>query len=230
MNAIRLAVLFLAVGLSACSAPVANDPPGAWYEPEIRTFEAADREAMPAPGGVLFVGSSSVRMWSTLAEDIAPARVINRGFGGSKTPEVLAEMERVVYPYKPSVIVYYCGDNDLGTDSADSWGAARGFVQFAERVLERQPGTKILYMSIKPSVARWSNWPAMERANLIVAAYCDSTEGVEFVDLGSCLLGADGRPDPALFEADGLHVNAAGYRLWTERLRPRVLEAAGLDG
>jgi lysophospholipase L1-like esterase len=185
---------------------------------------------MPAPGGVLFVGSSSVRMWGTLAADMAPARVLNRGFGGSKTPEVLAEMDRVVFPYRPAVIVYYCGDNDLGTDNTDSWAAANGFVEFAERVRARQPGTTILYMSIKPSVARWNNWPAMQRANLIVEAYCDSTEGVEFVDLGSCLLGAGGTPEPALFEADGLHLNAAGYRLWTERLRPRVMEAAGLEG
>lgn len=226
----RLFLLSALLLLASCSGPVVRGAPEAWYEAEIRAFEDSDRVAMPAPGGVLFVGSSSVRMWGTLAADMAPARVLNRGFGGSKTPEVLAEMDRVVFPYRPSVIVYYCGDNDLGTDNTDSWAAASGFVEFAERVRARQPGTSILYMSIKPSVARWSNWPAMQRANLVVEAYCDSTEGVEFVDLGSCLLGADGRPDPALFEADGLHLNAAGYRLWTERLRPRVMEAAGLEG
>ncbi len=226
----RLCLLSALLLLASCSRPVVRDAPEAWYEGEIRAFEDSDRAAMPAPGGVLFVGSSSVRMWGTLAADMAPARVLNRGFGGSKTPEVLAEMDRVVFPYRPAVIVYYCGDNDLGTDNTDSWAAANGFVEFAERVRARQPGTTILYMSIKPSVARWNNWPAMQRANLIVEAYCDSTEGVEFVDLGLCLLGAGGTPEPALFEADGLHLNAAGYRLWTERLRPRVMEAAGLDG
>lgn len=230
MNTIRLCLLSAVLVLVSCAAPVVRDQPDAWYEPEIRAYEDADRDAMPAPGGVLFVGSSSVRMWGTLAEDMAPARVINRGFGGSKTPEVLAVMDRVVFPYRPSVIVYYCGDNDLGTDNTDSWTAAHGFVEFVELVRERLPGTRVLYMSIKPSVARWSNWAAMERANLVVAAYCASTDEAEYVDLASCLLGADGRPDPGLFEADGLHLNAAGYRLWAEELRPRVLGAAGLGG
>ncbi|MEZ6318479.1 MAG: GDSL-type esterase/lipase family protein, partial [Phycisphaerales bacterium] len=195
------------------------------YEPEIAGFEAADAASPPAPGQVLFIGSSSIRMWKTLADDMAPAAVLNRGFGGSKTPEVLAVMDRIVYPYDPAAIVYYCGDNDLGDSNTDSAAAADGFITFAERVHERWPGVPILYLSIKPSLARWSNWAAMDRANALVAGYAADTEGVEFVDVGSCLLGPSGAPQPTLYVEDGLHLSPEGYARWTVIVRPRVLAA-----
>jgi len=108
------------------SAPTATASPAApaatpWYEPEIAAFEAADKASPPPPGQVLFIGSSSIRMWTTLATDMSPVPVLNRGFGGSKTGEVLAVFERIVLPCSPRVIVYYCGDNDLGTDNTDSY-------------------------------------------------------------------------------------------------------------
>lgn len=214
------------LGACAGSPSAGTDPaPEPWYEPEIRAFEAADRAAMPAPGQVVFTGSSSVRMWETLAADMAPAPVINRGFGGSRTREVLAVADRVVFPYRPSVIVYYCGDNDLGTSNTDSRAAANGFIEFAELVRERLPGTRVVYMSIKPSLARWSNWGAMARANAMVRAYCDDRDHAEYVDLASCLLGPDGSPAPRLFVEDGLHLSELGYAKWAEILQPRVVEA-----
>lgn len=196
-----------------------------WHVGEIEAFEAADRASPPGPGRVLFIGSSSVRMWATLPEDMGPASVLNRGFGGSKTPEVLAVMDRIVFPYEPSAIVYYCGDNDLGETNTDSEAAAMGFIRFAERVHARSPGTPILYMSIKPSLARWRNWAAMERANAIVERYADRHDDVTYMDLATCLLGPDGEPDPGLYLDDGLHLNERGYARWTAIVRPRVLAA-----
>ncbi len=113
-----------------------------------------------------------------------------------KTPEVLAVVDRIVYPYEPSVIVYYCGDNDLGTDNTDSESAAAGFIQFAP--CTSLPKTKILYMSIKPSIARWDNWEAMTRANVLVARYCGKHDHAYYMDLASPLL-KNGKPDPDVF-------------------------------
>jgi lysophospholipase L1-like esterase len=222
----RLILLAFASLLAACvSSPPPTEAP--WYEPEIRAFEAADRENPVRPGQVLFVGSSSVRMWGTLAEDMAPAPVLNRGFGGSKTPDVLAVTDRVVLPCRPGVIVYYCGDNDLADPGSAPERAAEGFIAFARRVRARLPGTPILYLSIKPSPARWARWPAMREANALVAAYAEAMPGVEFVDVATCLLGADGTPNPAYYAEDALHLSEAGYAQWTRVLRPRVLEATG---
>jgi len=199
----------------------ASQRPEPWYEREIRAFEEADRAHPPRPGQVLFVGSSSIRLWEGLEQDMG-LPVLQRGFGGSKTGDVLAVAERIVFPYRPSTIVYYCGDNDLGTDGHDATAAAGGFIELAERARSRLPGVRILYLSIKPSPARWSNWASMAEANAIVRRYAESTDGVEFLDLGPCLLGGDGRPDPALFRDDGLHLNRAGYARWAAIVRPRL--------
>ncbi len=228
-----LTALLIGCTLAGCASrtntpdlPTVTPALGEWHEDEIEAFEQADARAMPEPGQVLFIGSSSVRMWETLAEDMAPAPVLNRGFGGSMTPEVLAVVDRIVFPYEPSVIVYYCGDNDLGTDNTDSESAAAGFIQFAELVHERLPRTKIFYMSIKPSIARWDNWEAMTRANVLVARYCGKHVHAYYMDLASPLL-KNGKPDPDVFMDDGLHLNAEGYERWTKIVKPLVLEAWG---
>ncbi len=200
-------------------------PPTPWYEREIRAFEAADEAAPPEPGGVLFIGSSSIRMWTTLREDMAPLPVINRGFGGSKTGEVLAVFDRIVLPYQPRVIVYYCGDNDLGTDSTDAEAAAEGFMAFARRARAERPGVRVVYIPIKASLARWKNWEAMRKANEIVRAYCERTPGVVYVDTVTPTLDGAGKPDAAMFLSDGLHLSERGYEAWTGVVRPAVLEA-----
>lgn len=214
-------------GEAAVSPAVERDSGGEtaskWYEPEIRAFESADRASPPEPGMVLFVGSSSIRMWSTLAADMAPARVLNRGFGGSKTGEVLEVFERIIAPYEPRAIVYYCGDNDLGTENKDAEGTAVGFIEFEKRARAMWPEVEVMYIAIKPSIARWSNWEAMKRANEIVRGYCERTDGATFLDIATPMLGADGSPDPALFASDGLHLNAKGYEVWTGVVRGEVL-------
>lgn len=214
--------------VDAPAAKVASQPAaktGAWYEPEIRAFEDADRKSPPVPGQVLFVGSSSIKLWETLAQDMKPVPVINRGFGGSKTGEVLAVFDRVVKPYKPSVIVYYCGDNDLGLDNTNSQAAADGFIAFDRRARGLWPAVRVFYIPIKASVQRWGNWAAMKRANDMAEEYCKRTPGATYLDTVTPTLMADGRPDPTIFKEDGLHMNAKGYAIWTKVVRGPVVAA-----
>lgn len=226
-------VVILVALLAGCEIPSGQpsadslkaSTPAPWYEAEIRAFEASDAARRPAPGQVLFVGSSTIRMWKTLGPDMSPAPILNRGFGGSKTRDVLAVFERIVKPYTPRVIVYYCGDNDLGTENTDAAGAADGFIEFNRRVRALWPGVRVIYIAIKPSIARWSNWDAMRRANELVRRHCEGTPGSVFVDTATPTLGPDATPDPSLFEADGLHLNAKGYRVWASVVRPAVLKA-----
>lgn len=164
-------------------------------------------------------------MWETLERDMAPAPVLNRGFGGSKTSEVLAVFDCVVLPYEPRVIVYYCGDNDLGTENKDAAGAAEGFLAFERRSRAEWPGVRVFFIAIKPSLARWSNWESMREANEIVRAYCERTPRATFLDIATPMLGADGKPDPTLFKSDGLHLNGKGYEVWTRVVRGPVVEA-----
>ncbi|MCC6676937.1 MAG: hypothetical protein IT436_07325 [Phycisphaerales bacterium] len=230
---IAVALLLILI-LSGCGATLQAPPPPApaaaaqpvpWYEPEIRAFEAADRASPPPPGRVLFIGSSSIRLWAALAEDLRPAPIINRGFGGSKTADVLAVFDRIVPVCRPSAIVYYCGDNDLGTDNTDSGAAADGFIEFDRRARALWPGVKVFYIAIKASRARWGNWPAMQRANELVRAYCERTPGAIYLDTVTPTLLPDGTPDPSIFLEDGLHLSPKGYAIWTSVIREPVLRA-----
>ncbi|MCL4220254.1 MAG: hypothetical protein KJZ65_02675 [Phycisphaerales bacterium] len=221
---LTLLVLLVSVLCSCRSHQTAAPPQPAWYENEIRAFEEADAVNPPTPGQVLAIGSSSIRMWTTLGEDLAPAPVLNRGFGGSRTHEVLAVFDRIVRPCNPSVIIYYCGDNDLGTDNTDARAAADGFMAFEQRARALWPQVEVFYIAIKPSMARWTNWPAMATTNALVRQYCESTPGAHFLDIATPMLTPRG-PDPMLFLPDGLHLNKRGYELWTSIVRPPVVEA-----
>jgi len=133
-------------------------------------------------------------------------------------------MHRLLLAAIPAAIVYYCGDNDLGETNTDARAAADGFIAFAEEVADRLPGTPVLYLSIKPSPARWSNWDAMARANGMVAEYADANEHVEFVDVASVLISPNGTPVTSMYADDGLHLSHAGSDAWADIVRARLFQ------
>ncbi|MBC8342038.1 MAG: hypothetical protein H8E63_10305 [Proteobacteria bacterium] len=194
------------------------------FESTIRKFEASDAKDPPKPNGVLFTGSSSVRMWN-LGESFPKLGAINRGFGGSTLPEVLHYFDRVVVPYRPRTIAIYCGDNDINKGRTPEQVFA-DFVVFVDRV-RRQIGedVSVVYIAIKPSRARWKLWPKMARANALIAAWASTTRGVDYADIATPMLTnvEAGSPPPAdLFVEDGLHLSAKGYTMWTRVLAPLV--------
>ena len=209
--------LLLALGFS--DAPAANQHGTAKWEPEIRAFEAADRTNPPPKNAILFVGSSSIRLWKTLARDFPGARVINRGFGGSRIADSTALAERIVFPYEPRTIVFYAGDNDLAEGRSPEQVAA-DYQAFVETVRARLPETRIAFISIKPSPLRWHLREKIESANQQIAAM--KGDGLVFIDSYRAMLGADGKPREEMFTADRLHMNDKGYRLWTELVKAQL--------
>ena len=199
-----------------------------FWESAIADFEEQDRESPPEPGAILFTGSSSIRMWGSLAEDMTPLRVLNRGFGGSHIDHVSHYASRIVTPYRPRAIVLYAGDNDLskGTGKTPESVLAdfRHFVGFVHGAL---PGTPVYFVAIKPSLSRWDRWPAMRDANQRIAAWAKETEGVEYLDVATPMLGPDGEPRSELFVIDGLHLSDEGYEVWTEVVRPVLMGRFG---
>ena len=191
------------------------------FEPEILAFEAADRASPPTPGGVVFVGSSSFRMWSNAAADFPAVALLNRGFGGSTLPEVVQLTPRIVLKYRPHLVVLYAGDNDLnaGRTPADVLNDYQTFVGLIRRAL---PATRIVFVSIKPSPSRWAIADRMREANRLVAQEIARDTLQTYVDVFTPMLGANGRPRAELFGPDSLHMTRAGYLLWRERLAPVV--------
>ena len=192
------------------------------FEQEIQAFEKADTEAMPAKGSILFVGSSSIRKWSSLKEDFAPMPVINRGFGGSTIPELNYYADRIVHKYKPSLIVLYSGENDI-VDEHPPAIVFQDFKKFIGETEKNLAGVSIVYISAKPSPSRWEHWRKYVTLNSMIAQFAKARPGLHYVDISETLMGADGKPDPSLFIEDQLHMNSSGYAKWTAALRP-ILE------
>lgn len=195
-----------------------------FFEDAIAAFEAEDRVSAPAQPVVVFTGSSSVRLWSSLAEDMAPIPVLNRGFGGSQMSHVVHYAERIIHPYRPVAVVVYAGDNDLAPRTGKTAETVlTDFEELVRSVHAELPEARIYYLTIKPSRLRWDRWPEMERANQRIAAFAASDSRLGVIDIGPATLGPDGTPRDDVFRIDGLHLNATGYAAWAEIVRPALL-------
>jgi lysophospholipase L1-like esterase len=238
MNRATTCILLVAVVNCACGvAPLAwgiavraneQAPDPTRFDADIRAFEVWDRQNSFPPGAILFVGSSSIRMWHT-AECFPNLPVINRGFGGSHISDVNHFAERVVIKYAPRLIVFYAGDNDIEAGKSPQQ-VIDDFKAFVQLVRERLPKTPIYFISIKPSIARQKMWPEMKKANSLVQALSMINGQVIYVDVATPMLGRklQGREPSAkkeLFLDDGLHLNAKGYALWTDTLEPALRQA-----
>ncbi|MDP3069597.1 MAG: SGNH/GDSL hydrolase family protein [Opitutaceae bacterium] len=213
---IRHATFTLALCLAA-AAPLLAAP--AKWTAAIDKFTQADATRAPAPGGIVFVGSSSIVKWTTLTEDFPGLPVINRGFGGSELEDSLFYADRIVLPYRPRTVVLYAGDNDLNAGKTPERVHA-DFRAFVAKIHAALPKTKIVFIAIKPSPSRWKNIATIRAANALIAADCAKDPRLAYADIFTPMLGADGQPRPELFVKDMLHINAAGYALWQPVLAP----------
>jgi lysophospholipase L1-like esterase len=194
-------------------ADPATDPFAKW-EKEIAAFEEKDRENPPPKGGIVFVGSSSIRRWTTLAEDFPHHQVLNRGFGGSQLIDSVHFADRIVLPYEPRMIVLYAGGNDIHAGKSPEQVFA-DFQAFVEKVRAKLPKTEIACISIAGNPSRWAEVEKVKAANTMIEGYIKDKPGLIFINVFPRMLGSDGLPRP-IFVADGLHMNAEGYKLWTE--------------
>jgi len=202
------------------------------FEADILAYEASDQKSPPPKGGVLFIGSSSIRLWSTLKEDFPELPVLNRGFGGSIIADSVRYIPRIVLPYQPRMIVMYAGGNDIARKLTPEQ-VRKDFEAFVAGVHATLPNTRIVYVSINPSVSRWSQEERVLEANRQIAEYIrdQSAKGVKlsYLDSHSKLLSSDGMPRPEILRKDGLHLNSDGYVLWRSVLKPQILELWAKD-
>lgn len=211
--------------LAAASASMAAEKsPSRQWENDIRAFEAADRLHPPPQGAILFIGSSGIRMWSTLAKDFPEYKVLNRGFGGCQIADCTAFADRIVIPYKPRMIVLRAGGNDIAAGKTPEQVFA-DFQAFVTAVRGKLPEVPIAYMSITPTPARRANVAREREANQLIEKCIRSGKNLTYIDDCKEVLGQDGKPRPELFVADGLHCNRAGYEMWTKLVRPCLPKA-----
>ena len=225
MKKILLGFLLLLLLVCACAVYGfwAMDKTNLWGS-QISAYEKADRVNPPNPGVIVFTGSSSIRYWDTLANDMKPLDAINRGFGGSTVADVNHYASRIIIPYRPRAVVLYAGDNDL------SWPWSKtpeqvfaDFRQFVGIIRAQLPDTWIYYVSIKPSILRSGNRQKLKKTNELIAAYISTQPRLQFIDVDQAMLNARGKPRWEFFRWDGLHMNAKGYAVWTSIIKPVLL-------
>jgi lysophospholipase L1-like esterase len=219
MKILRTLLLFLLLWSPLATARDNRENDHVQWNAEIAAFQVADRAHPPAPGAVLFIGSSSIRLWTSLATDFPEVRTLNRGFGGSEIADSTRFADRIVAPYHPRVIVMYAGDNDL--EAGNSPQRVRDdFAAFVRKARAVDPGVPIAFIAIKPSMARKALLPKIREANTLVRDWAATQQDVAYLDIFTPMLGKDGQPQAKWFVQDGLHMNRTGYELWIGIVRP----------
>ncbi|QRR01849.1 GDSL-type esterase/lipase family protein [Dyadobacter sandarakinus] len=223
-------LLIAAVWLNACHKPAYTTLDAPWQpdyavdrsEAAIKAFEQSDSREMPAPGGIVLTGSSSFTKWKSAAQDLAPLPIINRGFGGSTLPEVIHYADRTISKYQPKTVVIYCENDMFGAKKKTPEQVRDAYVELTRKIREKQPDVRIYGVSLKPSPSRWARRQDVIKANQLIQDFIKKDKKHGYIDVWPVML-KDGRPDPAIFVSDSLHMNEEGYRRWTKVLKP-ILE------
>jgi lysophospholipase L1-like esterase len=221
----KLSLGFLSLALLV--SPLLRGAEDRWalYEPSFKAFAEADAKTPPATGGILFVGSSIFRQWANVVEQMAPLPVLNRAFGGSRTGDQVARFAQLVPRYRPKIVVYYCGSNDLkaGATPEDPGAIFSRFREFAEKTRTFDPAIRLIYVASFRSPDRVGRWEQVDHYNALARAYCAADPQRTFVDLNPLIVDDAGHPRLELFRDDKLHYLPPAYDRFAAALRP-VLE------
>jgi putative heme-binding domain-containing protein len=221
LQTLRLAIAGLFLGTAALLSAeyrAEDRPRSVPWEKDIAAFERQDKANSPPKNAILFVGSSSIRLWD-LNKSFPGVDLIKRVFGDSQLADSVYYAPRIVLKYAPRMVFLYAGDNDIATGKKPEQ-VVEDFSTFVRIVHKDLPATRIVFLSIKPSILRWKLVEKMRTANRLIEDICKQDERLLYADVATPLLGNDGKPRPELFRKDGLHLNDQGYEIWASVLRP----------
>lgn len=219
-----LRILISATGLfCAVVAYTQEQKPPFWND--IQSFKKKDSAAFPGTGRILFTGSSSFTLWKNVQEDFPAHPIINRGFGGSTLTDLIRYAGDVIYPYHPSQIVIYCGENDIAAaDSVTGKTVFDRFRQLFGMIRDKFPRVPVIYVSMKPSPSRLHLLDKMKEGNRLIREFLEKEKRADFIDVYQSMLNETGRPKPEIFLSDSLHMNRQGYLIWQKKIEPYLLK------
>lgn len=219
-------IIYALVGtamLSGCSIQKRYAPESyAWALPEIEQFKRLNAQAQPQ-NALLFVGSSSIRLWDSLAADMSPYPVIQRGYGGAHLRDAIFFTDALLGDFRPAMIIGFIA-NDIKGDPADESSAKvkRLFKFFLKQIRAQHPAIPVLWVEITPTKSRWKQWPEIKKVNRKIKDYCAKTPKLHFVETAEAFLTKAGLPRTELFVADQLHLNPQGYALWSSLIKKEI--------
>lgn len=209
--------ILLAVSFVVVSAFQATEERILKYENDIAAIEKRLQKSPPAKDAIFFAGSSTIRKWN-VAQSFPGMNVVNVGFGGSQTRDVTYYAPRILLPFAPKTIVFYGGDNDINAKRT-ARQVSDDFKAFVDLIHGKNPETKIIYLGVKPSIKRATQFETQKEANKMVSEYCSKNTRLTFLDTVPLTVDSAGKPRPELFEEDGLHLNDKGYANWSKPIQ-----------
>lgn len=214
------ALLLLAV---SCTAPKKTVPTNPQWEKDISAFEQLDKKEKYADNALLFVGSSSIRLWSTLQEDMAPYPFIQRGFGGSRTPDVVQYLKRIVYPHQFSAVVIFVANDITGAkNDLTPRESLRNYREMAKIIRAKYAKQPIFFIEITPTQSRWKYWTQIQQINAGLKSMCQKGKNLYFIETAASFLNEKAEPRNELFREDHLHLNREGYRVWGKIVKAEI--------
>jgi hypothetical protein len=224
----------LAAGLALTAALVSFGPPDPAaqapagqeirFAEQIQAFAELDRTSPPPQQGILFIGSSIFRQWTNVAEHMAPLPAFNRGFGGSRTWEILHYMDRIVLPYEPKIIVYYCGSNDINANQTAPQIVGR-VEEFVARVHTALPQTKVFFVSVNKAPQKREKWDVVDAVNASMKRAAAATPHLGYIDVNPAIFDAAGEPRLELYRDDLLHFHPPAYDGFAKIIKPVLMDA-----
>lgn len=221
----RYLVLLVSFALLSCS-PIRkyqNLPEVKAWEPDIQKFEQLDKSETYSKDAILFAGSSSILLWSTLENDMAPYPVIQRGYGGAKLSDFAVYSHRIFDPHPCRAIVIFIANDITGSDKDKSPEQVAGLFRNVLKTIRRShPVTPVFWIAITPTESRWKVWPEIQRANDLIRNVCEKQSNTYFIRTDFAFLNQGGKPSEDLFRSDKLHLSEKGYTVWTEIIKKEL--------
>jgi hypothetical protein len=218
----RLLLILLCLAILSCS-PVSKYkslPEVKAWEPEIKKFEQLDSSETYQEKSIVFAGSSSIRLWSTLKEDMAPYPVIQRGYGGAKLSDFAVYAERIFDPHPCKAIVIFIANDIFGGEGDKQPEEVLSlYKNVVKKIRKHHPGTPVFWIAITPTASRWKVWPEIKKANNLIKEYSDKHKNLYFITTDFAFLGEDGKPINEYFRDDQLHLNPDGYAVWSKIIK-----------
>lgn len=222
MKTTRYLVLLLLLSVAACS-PVnkyKDLPEVKAWEPAIEKFDSLDKAEHYPDDAILFTGSSSIRLWSTLSKDMAPYNVIQRGYGGARFSDFAVYADRILSPHPCKAMVIFVANDIIGNDKDKSPEEVKNlFLYVLKRFRKSHPQTPLFYIAITPSPSRWKAWKRISESNDLIYQECEKHKNTYFIRTDTAFLGNDSEPKRELFRSDMLHLNPEGYKVWTRIIK-----------
>ena len=218
-----LSLLFFSVVMPEISKYTGNNP--TLWEPDIAQLEANTALLNKHHERVLFVGSSSIRLWRTLADDMSPLTIIQHGFGGATINDVVHFSDRLINAFNPRAVVIFAGTNDITPRKVrPATEMLAAYQRLVKNIRQDLPSAPIIFIAITPSPHRWSVWPQASETNRLLSDFINSQDNLYLVDTSSGLLNSGGKPEKSFYRLDGLHLSSKGYAVWAKRVKAELFK------